>query len=447
MRLLILLVAFLPIFASVEFPEYAFPDSDYVWQHHNHEELKKVLDDTAAKCPDITRIYSPGQSVEKRELWTIEISDKPGQHELGEPEFKYVGNMHGNEVVGRELLLVFIPFICEEYLNGNEAIVWLVENTRIHIMPTMNPDGYAIGRKEFDETGRNQWVNGRANANGIDLNRDFPDLDTVEFENPENNNHISMALNKIGHQLQPETKVMMRWIDENPFVVSANLHGGDLVANYPYDSSFDGKVHYQKSPDDAIFRELAMAYSTVHAHMSDPDRESCDTTSDDEFENGITNGADWYPVPGGMQDYNYLSSNCFEITLELGCDKFPQASELQGYWKDNLPALLNYMAMVHVGIKGVVVDSNGEGIANAVISVKTVVLDRNDKIEDVIPIEHDVTTAAMGDYWRLLVPGPYMVTASAEGYKSTEKPCWVDDDSTATICNFALADGNDLPNF
>ena len=47
-----------------------------------------------------------------------------------------------------------------------------------------------------------------------------------------------------------------------------------------------------------------------------------------------------------MQDYNYLHTNCFEITLELGCTKFPQASDLKGYWEDNKPALIKYMQMV-----------------------------------------------------------------------------------------------------
>ena len=60
------------------------------------------------------------------------------------------------------------------------------------------------------------------------------------------------------------------------------------------------------------------------------------------------------------------------------------------------------MCQVHKGIKGQVRDAmTGDGIVGAVISVARV--------------NHDVTSVAGGEYWRLLSPGTYTVTASKHG--------------------------------
>lgn len=73
---------------------------------------------------------------------------------------------------------------------------------------------------------------------------------------------------------------------------------------------------------------------------------ACPKYPNEKFREGITNGAAWYIVKGGMQDYNYLNSNCFELTIEVGCYKYPNHTELHKYWSDNRESLLAYMEQV-----------------------------------------------------------------------------------------------------
>lgn len=44
----------------------------------------------------------------ERELWVLAVSSTPDRHVIGKPEIKYVGNIHGNEPVSKEILLHLI---------------------------------------------------------------------------------------------------------------------------------------------------------------------------------------------------------------------------------------------------------------------------------------------------------------------------------------------------
>ena len=95
----------------------------------------------------------------------------------------------------------------------------------------------------------------RYNARGFDLNRNFPDY----FKQ---NNKRS----------QPETEAVKEWISKIQFVLSGNIHGGALVASYPFDNTpnsiFSSVLSTPSlTPDDDVFKHLAGSYSFNHGRM------------------------------------------------------------------------------------------------------------------------------------------------------------------------------------
>ncbi|XP_051285097.1 carboxypeptidase Z isoform X2 [Dicentrarchus labrax] len=401
---------------SMEIPPPEDSATTMQFSYHSNAQMNSVLKKVEDRCPDIARTYSIGRSMEGRELLVIEFSNNPGEHELLEPEIKYIGNMHGNEVLGRQLLIYLAQYLCSEYLLGTERIQTLINTTRIHILPSMNPDGYELAitgvqdnnyGDEEEEGHRYDSQNiGRNNAQNIDLNRNFPDLTSVVYarrrQKGYRTDHIPIPDYYWFGKVAPETYAVMKWIRSIPFVLSANFHGGDLVVSYPYDLSKHPleRNMFSPTPDDQVFKFLSRTYATTHERMSN-ENARCGS-SHSISQKGIVNGAQWSSIAGSMQDFNYLHTNCFEVTVELGCDKFPPEEDLFIAWHENQEALTTFMETAHRGIKGIVKDEEGNAIKGARISVRG--------------IRHDVTTAENGDYWRLLTPGIHIVTASAPGY-------------------------------
>lgn len=361
------------------------PSVELTRGYMTNADLEKAMKDFTKRCSKISRLYSIGKSVNGFALWVIEISDKPGEIEA-EPAFKYIGNVHGDEPVGRELLLRLANWICDNYEKDPLAKL-IVENVHLHILPSLNPDGFSVRR--------------RNNANNVDLNRDFPD----QF----------FPINEDLSLRQPETTAIMNWLREIRFTASATLHGGALVANFPWDGTEDKRKYYYGCPDDQTFRFLARLYSKSHRNMS----------FSIEFEDGITNGASWYPIYGGMQDWNYIHGGCFELTLEISDNKWPRASELPTIWEYNRKSMLNLVAsLVKTGVHGRIFSlDQGKPLPGLVV---------------VKGINYTVKAhQAYADYHRLLEPGKiYEVTASSPGYKPKTTSVWLGEN--AVTADFIL---------
>lgn len=99
--------------------------------------------------------------------------------------------------------------------NKSPKVTWLLRNTILHILPALNPDGFAVS-----EEGECTGDQGRGNSNRIDLNRNFPDYYKRSSK----------------QQPQPEMTAIKKWMNNITFILSGSLHGGALVANYPFDT-------------------------------------------------------------------------------------------------------------------------------------------------------------------------------------------------------------------
>uniref|UniRef100_A0AC35TYX4 Peptidase_M14 domain-containing protein n=1 Tax=Rhabditophanes sp. KR3021 TaxID=114890 RepID=A0AC35TYX4_9BILA len=354
------------------------------------------LNDLAQKYPNLTKLKSIGKSVEGRELWVLVIGNNPDHHTPGIPDLKYVSNMHGNEAVSREMMLYFADVLLNKY-GVNKFVTDLVNTTRIHILPSMNPDGFARSKMGTYLPQDEEYITGRQNSHGVDLNRNFPSRLKGQVQDP----------------IQPETAAVIEWSLSENFVLSANFHGGTRLVNYPYDDDNDENTDSGtlfKTGDHYIFLKIADQYARAHSSMwvagDRCEEKQYNDASDPKL--GIVNGAEWYEVHGGMQDWNYHFAGCFEVTVELTCIKYPDPSQLEKAWNDNKYSLFSYANQIHNSIRGFVYDQETklplEGVTISIADQAKIIQSNKG-----------------GDYFRLINPGTYQVTFDHHQYKPVSK--------------------------
>jgi hypothetical protein len=347
----------------------------------SHEQITARLMAAQSKRPELIKVFSIGKSVKGRELLFVKISDNVNTDEV-EPEFKYISSMHGDEITGRELTTQLIEEIAEKY--GKDAeITELVNNTEIFIMPSMNPDGSALKQ--------------RANANGTDLNRNFP--------------HISHPSGNTSSGMQIENQAIMKFQSSRQFALSANFHGGTIVANYPWDST------YERHPLDQLVQELATIYSEHNPDMR----------NSSEFRGGITNGADWYVVKGGMQDWSYFWYNDLQITVELSHSKWPSYSDIPTFYRNNRDSMIAFMKQVHRGAGFKLRNASGVGSVT---------------IKQVAPAVKSLGSFAYkgAEFYKVLPVGQYQFSVADKSGKTKTVDVLVEKDKISANGNYVVVD-------
>ncbi len=358
---------------------------DPLQEYHTNDEIEAEFINWQAAYPNLFHHESIGHTVLGRDMWVAKVSDNVTEDEP-EIEVKYISTMHGNEPVGTEMCLYFIEDLLTYYTTDPE-LGQLMNEYEIWLIPMMNPDG--------------NYSSSRYNANGVDLNRDFPD-------------RVDDSVNTTAGR-QIETANVMNWSWAHNFILSANFHTGALVVNYPWDNDVI-KTGYRPTPEDPLFVFLSIQYSRWNSPMY----------NNPEFQPyGITNGVAWYYIIGGMQDWNYTWMGDKEVTIELSNTSWPSPSQLPQYWSENRYSMRRYLLEAKYGVRGVVTDSATGDPVKANVKLGT------------IPYL-TYSSALHGEYYRILQAGTYSLTFSASGYETKVFPSVVVNADTFTVLNVQL---------
>ncbi len=319
--------------------------------------------------PDLIEIYDIGNTVLGRDLLFAKITSNVSEQKAV-PRFMYTSTIHGDETTGFVLLLRLIDYLASNYGEDTD-ITAMLDNVEIWICPNENPDG----TYRYDDNTISYPT--RYNENGVDLNRNYP-------------NPVSQ------HSTQEmETLDMMSFVDTMGFVMSANMHGGIELVNYPYDSWTSGVYTHA---DHDWFEMVSYEYADTAQYYSPSGYMTA--------YGGVTHGGDWYVVYGSRQDYLNIYNSTREITLELSDTKFLPANELPDLWEYNYRSFINYIKQSTYGFSGTVKDY----ITGDPIEATIEVIGHEDNYSAI------KSRLPFGNFNRPILAGTYDLLVSAPGY-------------------------------
>ena len=358
---------------------------EYDWDAYpTYEAYESMMFQFATDHPDKCEIITLGTLPSNRKIMIAHINNGTG---TGKPKFLYTSTIHGDETTGWMLMLRFIDYLLENPTLPECANI--LNNVDLYIGPNANPDGTYHGG--------NSNVNGatRYNANGVDMNRNYAD--------PHGGPHPD------GEEYQLETQWFMDFAQNNNFVMGANYHGGAEVMNYPWDNT------HTLHADDAWYQLISHEYADLAHQVS--------SSYMTDYNNGITNGAAWYMIGGGRQDYMNGYAQCRELTIECSETKCPSGSQMPNFWNINRNSIFAFVNQCLNGIHGTVTDATSGLPIEATITL-TGHDDQYSKVSTQLP---------GGDYHRPVKAGTYNVRFTANGYESYETSVTIADNESVTL--------------
>ncbi len=297
--------------------KYSFVNYDFERMMHYSElsDLYKSLNNS-----DIVNLYVIGKSVDGRDIYGIEIGK-------GKDVLFIDANIHAAEVATTLILTRFLTEIVNDYENDTSNIKSLLNGVKIASIPCINPDGYEIYNYGIESlNNKNLWVyqnssllnldNIKSNANGVDLNRNFPTqneglyykgYNLISNTSIEKTTKSGKYFNGYSSASEPETKASMYFMLKHYKNTYAyiNLHS-------------QGRVIYAGKPNlSSSFNDLTVSFANkvskingykVHGLSSEEVGEGNDGSATD-FMAELANGFKFSTKTGRLSSSKYKDNN------------------------------------------------------------------------------------------------------------------------------------------
>jgi predicted deacylase len=190
----------------------------------------------------------------------------------GEIQDMIIGGIHG----GYEWNTIALTEQLITYVNENPDAI--PSDVTLYILPDMNPDGDARSHDEF----------GRVNANGVDLNRNFP-IGWAPVWNRSGCYDLTLTTSGRGPGSEPETRLVMNFIASHKINALIDYHSAALgifpggtpwddastrlaralkaVTTYPFPPVNTGCIYSGTLPDYAVSEGVAAVDMELTNHQ------------------------------------------------------------------------------------------------------------------------------------------------------------------------------------
>lgn len=256
--------------------------------YHPPEVHAELLRDAVEGSSGLARIEEVGRSVLGRPIEAVTIG------EGGRDTAFVLANVHGVEVIAAELALRLVQDLCAGRTAGARD---LLEAADVVVVPSANPDGRAEAFASLDRPGL--VVNApRRNANGVDLNRNWPPPAGAS------DHWLPIAGTKARwlpwHRgpaplSEPETQAVHALAHRvRPFAL-LNLHSTGQILTHPWSSR-------PEPPDDLPgFEAMIEAFTGAQKRWRYRSKQS----------------RAWYPILGSSNDHFYDDLGTLAIAVEI----------------------------------------------------------------------------------------------------------------------------------